>query len=75
MPEVFDDANPTFQLFPYQMRINTGITGISETETTTHPKYEIDRYNVLGQKIDKHIGGLQLILYNDGKTEKVYIPK
>ena len=73
MPEVFVDANPTFQLFPYQMRIGTGTTGILETGISYLPKFEIARFNVLGQKIDKNIGGLQLIVYSDRSTEKVFI--
>ena len=73
MPKVFVDANPTFQLFPYQMRIITGTTGILETGISSLPKIEIARYNILGQKIDKNIGGLQIILYNDASTKKYFI--
>ena len=73
MPEIFVDANPLFQLFPYKMRISTGLTGISETVIAALPKFEIARYNVLGQKIDKNIDGLQFIVYNDGSAKKVFI--
>jgi hypothetical protein len=74
MPEVFDDPNATFQLFPYQMRIHAGAVGITETEMNI-TKYEIGRYNVLGQAIDHNIGGLQFIMYNNGSSEKVYITR
>jgi hypothetical protein len=75
MPEIFVDENPTFQLFPYQMRINTGTTGILEKGIPSLPKFEIARYNMLGQKIEKNISGLQLIVYNDGSTMKVFIQR
>ncbi len=75
MPEIFEDENPTFQLFPYQMRINTGTIGILETGIHSLPKFEIARYNLLGQKIEKSTGGLQLIVYNDGSTMKVFIQR
>ena len=73
MPEVFEDSEPSFQLFPYEMKISTGnITGISALGISS-PKIEIARYNILGQKMDKETGGLQFILYNDGSTEKNFI--
>lgn len=73
MPEVFVDINATFQLFPYQMRISLGMnSGISETVKPIL-KFEIARYNILGQKIDKNVGGLHIVLYNDGSTKKVFI--
>jgi len=75
MPEMFVDENPTFQLFPYKMRINILTTGISEAGIPSLPKFEIARYNVLGQKIEKNIDGLQLIVYNDGSTMKVFIQR
>jgi len=75
MPEVFDDANTAFQLFPYKMRISVGPVGMVEPSVTSLPKYEIARYNVLGQKVDKYIGGLQLVVYSDGSTEQVFISK
>jgi hypothetical protein len=73
MPEVFDDANTTFQLFPYQMRIGEGALGISETGVSYFPKIELARHNLLGQKVDKSDGGLQFVQYSDGSTEKVLI--
>ena len=75
MPKIFVDANPTFQLFPYQMRIGAGTTGILETGISSLPKFEIARYNVLGQKIDNNIGGLQFIVYSDGSTRKFFIQR
>lgn len=74
MPEIFQDANPTFQLFPYQIRINIeNTTGLSEI-VNSKPKSEVARYNYMGQKIHKNVGGYQIILYNDGTSEKTYIP-
>lgn len=75
MPELFQDTNPQFQLFPYQMRISIGnATGISEIQVSS-TKLEIARYNYLGQKIDESKGGFQIILYDDGSTEKVFQQK
>ena len=74
MPEVFTDNNPTFQYYPYTMRIVNGPTGIWETNNTL-PKTEIMRYNVLGQQINKTDGGLQFIQYSDGSVRKVFIQK
>jgi hypothetical protein len=55
------------------MRISTGTTGILETGIAALPKFEIARYNVVGQKIDKNIDGLQFIVYSDGSSKKVFI--
>ncbi len=75
MPEVFEDVNIEFQLFPYEMRISKGdVVSISEPENTA-PKYELARYNLLGQLIDINYTGLQIILFTDGTTEKVFVPK
>lgn len=73
MPKIFEDANPKFQLFPYQMRINTGTIGILQIGKSNFSKVEVARYNVLGQKIDMNIGGLQYIVYSDGSSRKVFI--
>ncbi len=73
MPKIFEDANSKFQLFPYQMRINTGTTGILQIGKSNFSKVEVARYNVLGQKIDMNIGGLQYIVYSDGSSKKVFI--
>ncbi len=71
MPEIFEDSNPLFQLFNYDMRISTRITGISEPEPLK-PTLEIARYNFLGQKVNKETEGFQIILYNDGSTKKIF---
>jgi hypothetical protein len=73
MPAVFEDANPTFQVFPYQMRISTNPLASLETEMAPTQKFEIGRYNALGQEIDPNVGGLQFIRYDDGSTKKVYV--
>jgi hypothetical protein len=73
MPNIFEDANSKFQLFPYQMRINTGTTGILQIVKSNFSKVEVARYNVIGQKIDMSIGGLQYIVYGDGSSMKVFI--
>ena len=72
MPETFQDQNVSFQLFPYEMKISidnaTDISQIGGSST----KFEIGRYNMLGQKTEKQIPGLQVILFNDGTAKKVY---
>lgn len=73
MPEIFIDDNPLFQLFPYEMRISAGAVDISDLDCENCSTYEIARYNVLGQEVDKHAGGLQFVLYNNGHIEKVFI--
>ena len=55
------------------MRISEGTTGILETGISSVPKFEIARYNLLGQKIEKNIGGLQFIVFSDGNIKKVFI--
>ncbi len=73
MPAYFDDPYPTFQLFPYEMKITIGnITDIPEIEITS-PIYEVARFNILGQKIDKKTQGLQIILYDNNTTQKIYV--
>ena len=72
MPDKFEDDHPSFQRFPYQMRITAGpVTGVLETDIK-NTRLEIKRFNFLGQEINKEQGGLQLILYNDGTVEKRY---
>ncbi|MFT4537448.1 MAG: hypothetical protein ACI9P5_004833 [Saprospiraceae bacterium] len=69
-PQVFVDANPSFQRFPYEMRITLGaLTGITEMGSNII-KEEVARFNLLGQQVKKGDGGVQVILYNDGTTEK-----
>jgi hypothetical protein len=75
MPEVFADNNSTFQLFPYEMRIRTGIiTGFSGDDLVD-PDYQVGRWNLLGQPIQEEDGGLQVIRFSDGSTKKVFLPK
>ena len=72
MPEYFEDYNTSFQLFPYEMKISTGeITGLSEIELSSK-RFEVARYNLLGQKVDKNEGGLQFIKYNDNTVRKIF---
>ena len=73
MPEYFADNNGSFQRFGYNMRISTGVTANSALEDLEKPKKEVARYNILGQPVRREMGGLQIILYNDRTTEKVYV--
>lgn len=46
MPEVFEDSNPTFQLFPYEMRItknNLGLTQLDEPFISVYPN-PVDKF-------------------------------
>lgn len=72
MPEVFEDINPTFQQFSYEMQITQGNTTAISDLASSHPKKEIARYNLSGQKIHKEVGGFQLILFDDGSTKKEF---
>lgn len=72
MPSVFEDVHPTFQQFPYQVKITTGpINSILEipVQSTTI----VGRYNLLGQPIIERTRGIQFIRYADGRVRQVYI--
>lgn len=70
MPEIFEDPNPTFQQFGYEMQISTGIANINTPDLTIQ-KIELARYNLLGQRITKDYIGAQIILFNDGTKKKI----
>ncbi len=74
MPEKFVDVSPNFQLFPYEVRITAqselGIESLESNKT----KIEVERYNLMGQKITQDCSGFQIVKYNDGSSKKVYIP-
>lgn len=72
MPEVFEDANPSFQLFPYDMRISPGVTAKIDDLQNSSEKIEVARYNLMGQKVEEYMGGLQIILFDDGTTERLF---
>jgi hypothetical protein len=70
MPDVFDDPNSDFQIFPYQMRIGPEpSTGIPENASNTERSI-IGRYNLMGQEIDAEEAGVQIIIWSDGTVEK-----
>ncbi len=73
MPEYFVDANATFQLFPYQMRITKGAATAINSYTMPSQKQEVARYNMMGQKVNIDEKGLQIIQYNDGSARKVFL--
>ena len=75
MPEIFEDANPEFQVFPYQIRISNDTLALSEFDLVDPEKTAIARYNLLGQKIavDNTLKGVQIILYSDGTAQKIVI--
>ena len=72
MPEVFEDSNADFQLFPYEIRISNMVLSIGGFENEDSKKIEVGRYNFIGQKINKNTTGLQIILYSDGTSKKIY---
>jgi len=73
MPDIFEDINASFQLFPYDMRIIKGGTiGISELEGSAN-RIEVARYNLMGQKIGKNTPGLQVVVFDNGSTKKVFV--
>lgn len=73
MPEIFQDNNSSFQLFPYEVRITKGtISGLEELNADV---YEIQRCNLMGQKVTKDAGGFQIIRYSNGTSQKVFSTK
>ncbi len=72
MPEVFEDNNASFQLFPYEMQISMGnptaVTDVDIPVTRT----EIGRFNLQGQRVEQGAGGWQLLLFDDGSREVRY---
>ncbi len=72
MPEIFQDNNQFFQLFPYDIKISIdNTTGISEIEDS-RSRLEIARFNLFGKKVEKDNVGFQIIQFDDGTTKKVY---
>jgi hypothetical protein len=51
---------------------NAAPVGTSELENS-RKQTELARYNFLGQKIGKKTSGLQLVVYDDGSTKKVFV--
>ena len=73
MPEVFEDTHADFQLFPYEMRITKGdVNAIAEINPSS-TKYEVGRYNLLGERINDNTNGMQIIKFNDGSSQKVFV--
>jgi len=73
MPEYFEDPFSEFQIFPYEMRIIAGSsTAIDEPETGI-VRVEAARFNALGQKLETISPGWQIIVYEDGSTETVFL--
>ena len=71
MPSVFEDENPDFQLFPYEMQISLGVVNVVED---LQPSTVIRaRYNLQGQEVEENTPGLQFLLYVDGRVEKVVV--
>ena len=73
MPEIFEDPNVEFQLFPYEMRITDSTLGIDDFDLSTAEKTVIARHNLLGQEISKETLGLQIVRYSDGSVKKIFI--
>lgn len=73
MPEIFQDANGSFQLFPYEVRISKGNT--SGLENLNSESHELYRCNLLGQPVSKKDDGFQIIRFSNGLTQKVFIQK
>lgn len=72
VPDVFEDVESEFERYPYQIRISKGVLGIETVVGTNLNKKELARFNLLGQKIDSNYPGIQLILYDDGSSKKVF---
>ena len=73
MPEVFQDVNSDFQLFPYEIRITKGT--FQSVGELSGEKTEIGRTNLLGQQITAGEAGVQIIRYSDGSCKKVCVLK
>jgi hypothetical protein len=77
MPEVFEDNNSSFQKFAYEMRISIeDATSVFDASLSRSKlKSEVGRFNLLGQKIDRHMEGFHVIIFDDGSCEKIYLFK
>jgi len=75
MPEVFEDTNPSFQQFPYEIEINwTHPTSVPLEARPVQEKLVLARYNALGQAVTPNSKGLQIIVYDDGTVDKLFFP-
>ena len=55
------------------MRITKGdVTEIAEINPSS-TKYEVGRYNLLGERINDNTNGMQIIKFNDGSSQKVFV--
>ncbi len=69
MPEVFTDVE---QIYSYEMRITKGILGLTDFQLDSNPKKIIGRFDMLGRKVTENYKGIQIILYDDGSSKKIY---
>ncbi len=52
--------------------VKMATTGIVEVELATE-KVEVERYNLLGQRVDAPVRGINIVKYSDGSVEKVLV--
>jgi len=72
VPDVFEDVESSFELYPYQMRITKGVLGIDAILGQAEPAILIGRFNLLGQRVEENYSGIQILMFNDGSTKKIY---
>ncbi len=69
MPEIFTDVE---QVYSYEIKISKGILGLGDFNLNSTPKKIIGRYDLLGRMVSEKYDGIQIILYNDGSSKKIY---
>lgn len=69
MPEFFTDVE---QVYSYEMRITKGILGLDDFQLNPNPKNIIGRFDMLGRRITKDYKGIQILLFDDGSSKKIY---
>lgn len=70
MPEIFEDVNPSFQLFRYHMKIETNPESIHPIQENFN-RTEVARFNMLGQPVQSDAKGIQIIYFKDGTRKRI----
>ncbi len=73
MPAVFEDIHAAFQLFPYEMQISRVVANVIPTANNLVPAAVVARFNLQGQQVDEHTDGLQFVVFEDGRIEKIVV--
>lgn len=73
MPEVFTDVE---QRYDYEINISKGpLLGSEEFDPNPEEKTIIGRFDLLGRAVSEDYNGVQILLYEDGSSKKIYYIK